>query len=97
VEKNHELLKLPAKIFSQIPKEGQKIAVTLFRLGSQRTIAAFLRGYEEDPLGESGIKAILEIPKNQLHHIKNYHKLWQVFPPMVKHAQHTRSIHEINF
>ncbi len=98
IEKDHELIKLSASISSQLPKPGTKVAATLFREGSPKTIAVFLRGYEEDPIGQSGVKAILEVPKDQLHFIKNYQHTWQVFPPMTKSVQnHKRSIYEINF
>ncbi len=98
MEKGHELIKLSASISSQLPGPGEKMPATLFREGSSRTIAVFLRGYEEDPLGLSGVKAILEVPRDQLHFIKNYNHTWQVFPPMTKSVQnHKRSIYEINF
>ena len=98
IEKGHELIKLSASISSQLPEPGNKTQATLFREGSPRTIAVLLRGYEEDPLGQTGIKAILEVPKDQLHFIKNYKHTWQVFPPMTKSVQnHKRSIYEINF
>ncbi len=97
VEEGHELIKLPATIYSQVPREGKKIAVTLFQKGSSKTIAAFLRGFDEDPIGDSGVKAILEVPQNQLHFIKSNTRSWQVFPPMMKQVQKQRSIYEINF
>jgi len=97
LESEHQLIKLPSVIYSQIPSQGQKIAVTLVQKGTKKTIPAYLRSIEEDPMGESGIKALLEVPQNQLHYIKNHPKTWQVFPPMGKQVQKQRSIYEINF
>ncbi|MAF77145.1 MAG: hypothetical protein CME60_03225 [Halobacteriovoraceae bacterium] len=97
VEKEHELIKLPARIYSQLPREGEKIAVTIFIDRGKKPIPALLRGWEEDPLGESGTKAILEVPKTELNTIKNYDQTWLVFPPMQIKTTQKRSIYEINF
>ena len=97
IEESHEIIKLPAEIYIQAPRQGQKVAVSLFQEGSERMINGYLRGHEEDPLGDSGIKAILEIPSQKLHLIKNQKKTWKVFPPMITKHQNQRSIYEINF
>ncbi len=97
VESGYQLIKLPAVIYAEIPSKGNKTAISLFKEGSSHTISAYLRGTEEDPIGESGVKAILEVPQNQLHLVKNNTKAWQIFPPMVKQAQSKRNIYEVNF
>ncbi len=97
IEENHELVKIPATIFSQIPQKGQKAEVSIFQEGSDKSIRAFLRGYEEDAIGESGIKAVLEVPNHQLHLITNQKKIWKVFPPITSKVQTKRNIYEIDF
>lgn len=98
IQKDHELIKLPARVYSQIPKKGEKVAVSIFINRSKKNISAYLRGLEEDPFGSSGTKALLEVPKDQLNYIKNNDQIWLVFPPMQTTTQTSkRSIYEIDF
>ena len=98
IAKDHEQIKLPAILFASLPQKGQKAPVSIFREGAERILEGYLRGLEQDPLGMSGIKVIVEVHQKDLSYIKETGGTWNVFPPMNKELNPgQRKIHEISF
>ncbi len=80
ISANHEIIKLPAQIFSESPSTGKKIHVLLKHSSSNFRTSGYLRLVENDPYGETGIKATLEIPKENLQKLNRLTSYWLIYP-----------------
>jgi hypothetical protein len=83
LEKDYELLKVPAQIFTTSPRPHSKIKVSIVLNQYTMIKKAYLRAIENDPLSPTGVKATLEIPKKYMNIVKKSGgKIWHVYPPI---------------
>ena len=97
---NHEIVKLPAQVFSKNPSAGEKIRVLLKHQTNGYQTSAYLRLVESDALAESGLRATLEVPNKELEQLNAKASFWLIYPyyktkPQLKNRQ--RRLNEIVF
>jgi hypothetical protein len=68
--------------YATTPPKGSKVKVSLFQENQVIVISAYLRGIDDDPLGPTGTKGILEVHQSSLNAIKKARGPWQIYPPM---------------
>lgn len=79
-EKGHEVVKLPAQIFSKEPTRKQKVHVILKHSKSSFQTSGHLRSIDDDPYGETGRRATIEIPTKDLQKLNSLTSFWLVYP-----------------
>lgn len=82
ISKGHTIVQLPAWNYGESPRKGKKIEVSLFGPDRNQIINGHLRGLMEDPLGETGSKAIVEVLHRDLLTIKNAKGPWSIYPSL---------------
>lgn len=99
INENHAIVHLPAWNYGDVPNIGKKNEISLIGPRSHQMINGYLRGLKEDPLGQTGTKAILEIPKKDLVEIKNTQGPWSIYPSLNDSFSHqsTKAPYEISW
>lgn len=82
IKRDHQLVTIPAHNFSQIPKPGTRLEVSLHEDIGGSMIKAYLHEVKEDPMGPTGEKLVLEVPSSKLLDIKKFEGTWLVYPPI---------------
>lgn len=89
VRNGHTIVQLPAWNYGEVPPKGSKIEISLFGPEQGQVINGYLRGLVDDPLGETGSKAIIEVPHKELLTIKNAKGPWSIYPSLKNtYSQH---------
>lgn len=79
-EKGHEVVKLPAQVFSEEPSKNKKVHVILKHSKSSFQTSGHLRSIDDDPYGETGRRVTIEIPTKDLQKLNSLTSFWLVYP-----------------